>query len=542
MAVAERFKINIASSWEAYRRMACALANELRGDGEMIFKRLSALYPLHSEELCSQVWAEAMKREDRHITSRTLLGMAQRAGITVIWPTTETLTKNDLYAAGYNSRCRPLEVDSLDLIMPKVRDLLPPLMRKVVDCMENDADGDLLLLGTLAAVSSCLPHVCGVYGQRKTYSNLYLFVVAGAASGKGRLGLCRKLVERVDAEYHESYIKLWNNWMYGGKNGKMPVPMRLFVPANSSAVPMYRMLRANGDCGLIFEEEADTLTTTFKTDGGKFPDSLRKAFHHEPISYIRYGVYEKIEEPKLSVILSGTPEQVRMLMPSTENGLFSRFMFYTLRDTMEWRDVFAQGESTELENKFRGLGYDFYNLYNRLKSHEDIWIRLSKEDAEIFNNHFDMCQSSYGYTYGNRIVASVRRMGLICYRIAMVLSIMRASEKKKIPNKILCDERDLKAAIEISTVLMQHMSRVQDGIPEVETPSEMVKTKKQQFYERLHERFCRQQYLKIADELGISSATAARYVRSFELQGLVKQTSRANYHRIKKVDSVIVEK
>ena len=539
---AERKKVNVSTSWEAYKRLAYSLANELGLSGKSFFERLSVMYPYHTAELCEKVWAEASEYKNRNITIKTLIGLFESESINVWRLNMSILSPRDYFSAGYTARCTPLETDLFGQIKPMVDGLLPPLMMRVLECADTEMDEDLLLLGALTAVSSCLPHVRGVYGGRKTYSNLYLFVVASAASGKGKLGMCRKLVEPVDAEYRARYKAEKEKWIKGGRIGQRPVPTTLLVPANSSSVPMYRTLKANGETGLIFEAEADTLTTAVKRDCGKFQDSLRKAFHHEPISYIRYGEHEQIDEPRLSVILSGTPEQARWLMPSMENGLFSRFMFYTINENAEWRDVFAHGTSTDFEDKMDRIGEEVYNLYKRLEVHEDICIRLSEEHVKRFNQFFCFFQQRYEYTYGSRIVPSIRRMGLICYRIAMVLTILRASEQDAIPNEIVVDERDMVSAANISNMLMQHMARVQDGIPEKETPADVEKTRKQQFYERLGERFDRREYLKQAELIGISSATAARYIRSFELQGLVYQYARASYARIKKVATKCVER
>ena len=56
----------------------------------------------------------------------------------------------------------------------------------------------------------------------------------------------------------------------------------------------------------------------------------RKSFDHERLAYNRRTNHEYRECRKsyLSVLLSGTPAQVKPLIPSAENGLFSRQVFY----------------------------------------------------------------------------------------------------------------------------------------------------------------------------------------------------------------------
>jgi hypothetical protein len=104
----------------------------------------------------------------------------------------------------------------------------------------------------------------------------------------------------------------------------------LIIPANNSSTGLFQNLNDDQGVGLLFETEGDTLAQTFKSEHGNYSDGFRKAFHHETISYNRRKDREYVElvTPKLSALLSGTPKQVSALVPSAENGLFSRFIFY----------------------------------------------------------------------------------------------------------------------------------------------------------------------------------------------------------------------
>ena len=111
---------------------------------------------------------------------------------------------------------------------------------------------------------------------------------------------------------------------------EFPNKSMLFLPANSSSTGLQELLQNNQERGILFETEADTLNIILKQDFGDYSDVLRKAFHLESIVYYRRGnkEYKSISEPKLSVIISGTPNQLTKLIPSAENGLFSRFIIY----------------------------------------------------------------------------------------------------------------------------------------------------------------------------------------------------------------------
>ena len=51
------------------------------------------------------------------------------------------------------------------------------------------------------------------------------------------------------------------------------------------------------------------------------------------------------------MLLSGTPGQVKKLIPDAENGLFSRFMYCHLPMKPQWNDVFADSTDVSLDEK-----------------------------------------------------------------------------------------------------------------------------------------------------------------------------------------------
>ena len=72
-----------------------------------------------------------------------------------------------------------------------------------------------------------------------------------------------------------------------------------------------------------------------------------KRFDHDRLSYNRRTdqEYREVKKSYLSVLLSGTPAQVKPLIPSTENGLFSRQLFYYMHGIWAWINQFESGEA-----------------------------------------------------------------------------------------------------------------------------------------------------------------------------------------------------
>ena len=160
---------------------------------------------------------------------------------------------------------------------------LPDLLEAVVRQANSDEDADVLLLGSIVSFSSCLPKIFGVYGGRQVFPNLFLFVTAPASAGKGRLSLCRRLVQPIHDQLRNTYKAEMDEYRiqkaryehdkkkdYAAEPPEEPPLRMLIIPANSSATSVYQILSDNGGNALMFETEGDTLANVFASDYGNF--------------------------------------------------------------------------------------------------------------------------------------------------------------------------------------------------------------------------------------------------------------------------------
>lgn len=161
--------------------------------------------------------------------------------------------------------------------------------------------------------------------------------------------------------------------------------------------------------------------------GSSDPGGLRQPVHHENISFARRKDRERvfIKEPKLSVLLTGTPNQILNLITDAENGLFSRFAFYCLQTELVWFSPFAYKDEVTQDDFFLELGAGVKDLYDILKAGKDLRFSLTEEQEQDFDSRFSDSQMALYNQYGDAIVASIRRLGLITFRIAIIMSALR---------------------------------------------------------------------------------------------------------------------
>lgn len=533
---------DIAPNYADWRDLGFALADALGENGRGYYQRLSRFYPNYAAAETDKQFSACLKAHGHGITIKTLFHLAKQAGISICGNVSSSLAKSQNSPKSPISPAEEIEdIEDMPTFSQDIKDTLPNLLKQIVSRANSPEDADLLLLGSLTVFSACLPNVFGNYGGREVFPNLFLFVTAQASAGKGRLTLCRHLVQPIHdslkqlyAAEMEEYKRLQNEYALDKKNNEPPQepPLKtLLIPANSSATSVYQVLNDNQGVGLMFETEGDTLANTFKSDYGNFSDGFRKAFHHEMISYTRRKDREFVElaKPRLSALLSGTPRQILSLIPDAENGLFSRFIFYYMNVRLEWLNVFADNEET-LDQYFEQLGNHFYELYRILQASQPIRFALSARQQEQFNSFFAQVQKEYSNLFGLDIVASVRRLGLITFRIAMILTSLRIIDGGQISNLIVCDDSDFQSSIIMARVLLQHTAKVFGSLPTTESNAPNGQTIiRQTFLDNLPPEFDRKTYLAVAEKLKIPAKTAEKYISKFCVGGLLKHLAHDSY-------------
>lgn len=549
----EEKAIDIAPDYQTWRDMGFALADALNECGRAYYHRLSCFYPEYSHEETDKQYTRCLNAKGQGITYKTLFHIAKQAGITIAPIASITHTnpfrknsKTSSEVFEVIKRNEPADKVKMPTFYGKIKDRLPDFLKKIVDNSTSEEDADMLILGSIVSISACLPNIFGIYDRREVYPNLFLFVTAQASSGKGRLTLCRKLLEPIHnqlrAEYEvemEIYQQKLTEFAVskkqpGAKPPVEPVRKMLFISADNSSTSVYQLLSINNGVGLIFETEGDTLTNTFKSDYGNFSSGFRKAFHHEPISYSRRKDNESVEmdKPRMSAVLSGTPQQVLSLIPCSENGLFSRFIFYYLETEPKWKNVFESND-IPLDTVFENYSQEFFGFYQLLKTSSPIRFSLTASQEKQFNSLFNYIHDECYSIFGSDILPSVRRLGLITYRFAMILSALRLLEDGELPNVLVCNDDDFYTAKTMIETLLKHTVKVFDMLPEknIAFSQGHQHQLKQQYFDALPHEFDTQTAINIAQSVNIPQKTAERHLKKWCFCGQLNRVRHGWYSK-----------
>jgi hypothetical protein len=404
---------------------------------------------------------------------------------------------------------------------------------KILTSQFEGRERDIVLLSSIGVLSNCFPNIRGLYDGDTVYPNLYVLIIAPPASGKGVMNYSRILIEKI---HNKILNDTKNEFIICDENQKKkknkeicPNIMVKILPANISSAEMYYFLDSSKHGLLIIESEADTMSNMLKNDWSNYSDVLRKAFHHEPISISRKmeKVFVDINEPKLSMVISGTPDQLQPLIKSKDNGLFSRFIVYNFDEISNFKDVFAK-KSTGYKIIFENIANEIYEIYGLLSElKKPIEFKFTEKQVEKFLNRLRLIRSNIITTHSQSFLPNLHRHGLVLFRIAMILTIINNKNKLDKVKTLVCSNKDFMASMYLMKTLLRHSQFTFDTID-----TGYLSFQDEQILDSLKTSFSRQDAIEQGKLLTIPIRTIDDKLVQWQKKKLVKKVKRGVYRKL----------
>ena len=400
---------------------------------------------------------------------------------------------------------------------------LPPFMQSVLSLASSPAEKDMLLLASLTACGAVMPNLYCRYGiaAKRYYPNLQLFIVGSAACGKGIANLALELVKPI----HE----------------KTP----LIIPGDATYPAFYLTLARQHGRGYIHESEGSVITDIWRSSTANYNTALRKAAEHEPISRARCREASVIENPQLSMVLTGTFSQYRALVPSVENGYFSRLLTLIVNDVQPFSEQYVR-PAENAQERIKTCSEQLYYLYQSLFAAKPREFRLTKEQSDRLGLHLKTAYPMLIRLLGEDFHSVILRMAIQIERIAMILTVLRQayghSEVIFTPPfregtgvGFYCSDLDYQTAELIGNKLLLHMAQAYQlikGTEKVEQPQVKPLDQKQILLSLLPDEFESKTLVAEAQSQGISPRTAARWNDEWQQSGFVQKIRYGVYKKI----------
>jgi len=399
---------------------------------------------------------------------------------------------------------------------------LPTLLAEALSVAPKGETRDMLLLSLLTNCAYALPAMRMLHGcPHHTYSpELLTMIVAPAASGKGIMNYGRLLLQAIE-----------------GGNGK-----QVYIPANSSASALLKVMDDYDGRGIVFATEMDTLTQTLRAAYGQFGDIVRCIFEHETVSQLRRQNNEFIEirSPRIAMLLSGTPNQVSPLLRNRENGLMSRFACYVVNSRMDFDDhvwdVEEEGNIAREALLYDRLATELGDRYLWMETagHE-CYFYLTNSQLKTIKRMFRSEYDNYSAEFGDLFDASLKRMPVIMKRIGMILTGLRLDVTKPLPERVVCSEEDFQTMLLIGHKLLMHAAMVFQMMPELKaTPVGEIggNMLQKQFFQMLPTDFTKQEAIEQAKVLGVNQRTMERWLVKLIQSSNIQHVAHGEYHKV----------
>ena len=382
---------------------------------------------------------------------------------------------------------------------------LPESIQNMLSLAKTEEEKDMLLMATLAAASACVPNLYFRYGPtgKKYYANLQCFILASSASGKGIANQALEMMRVVDEQY----------------------PM--LIAGDSTLAAWYKALEEQGGIGYMHESEGSVITDIWRNAAANYNTALRKAAEHEAISRNRVKGASEIACPRLSMLLTGTFSQYKALVPSVENGYFSRLLTLVERGShpFEKSYVTAKSENSALP---KIVGRELSRIYSRLMEEGEREWSLTDSQKERLGEKLETEYRTLIDMLGENFHSTVIRMAVQIERIALILSAMRG-------NLVECSDFDYQTAELIGSKMLMHMAmayRMIKGDEQETMPEVKGLDQRKVVFDGLKARYQLNDLIKEAQSQGVSRSSAIRWNNQWIEKGMVRKENHGEYRKV----------
>ena len=566
---------DIAPTYIEYVQLAFAIANDCGEAGRNDFLSLCSLSSKYDEKNAQALFSNALHADKEDIHLGTVFHLAGQCGVKISG-STGSHKAGTMGTAG-TAPDFPHTCARYDKVENNISDdtdeeeqltegsdpysplptfpqnyVWPELLERIISFGKNPEQRDILLLGAFTVLGASLSHIVRCqYGRKWQAPCMQTFIVAPSASGKSALTWVRLLIEPIHDKIRSEVKEAMKTYRrekaaYDSlgkerKNQEAPVlpPNRMFlISGNNTGTGILQNIMDSNGTGIICESEADTVSTAIGTEYGNWSDTLRKAFDHDRLSYNRRTdrEYKETTACYLSVLLSGTPAQIKPLISSPENGQFSRNIFYYMPRVGEWKDQFGEDE-LDVEAEFIRMGHEWKASRDELKKKGLFTLKFTQQQKDEFNGHFSALFYRSSLVTGEEMSASVMRMGTILCRMMCITALLRSLEIPSLAvpdptinpenlkdgiitrhNLSITDE-DFRAVLALCEPLYLHATHILSFLDKSTELNSRGIADREMLYAALPQEFTKQMVMEQAEKLNIPVNTARSWIQRLREKG-----------------------
>jgi hypothetical protein len=386
-----------------------------------------------------------------------------------------TMVTDDKTSENINESIKPVDIDNYNndddddyytenilrnspKIPIEIYNSLPVFLKDMCFKFTDERERDIFFLSLITVLSSVLD-VSGIYYKQRIFPNIFVFVMANAGSGKSAIKYALDLLFQYKKDMKDDYRRQVLAHTNSGAKTNPPKEKDLRIAGDSSVAILCEKLERNDGKGLIFETEADSIVESFKHDWGNYSSRLRDAFQHEEITVDRQTYSIRIDQPRISCMVSGTPNQMLNLIKSSENGLFSRFTYYTFESDSKFKNPFENNE--DLSAFFKSKSGYLSEIIDYYKNNPTNYVPTIDKGLE-FELFFNKLNLDLKLFHDDDLVGVVNRIGTQTFKIISTIKAIMDFENNDFSN--LIDDNIVDNVLKLMTILTKHMQIIHNNL------------------------------------------------------------------------------
>ncbi len=336
-------------------------------------------------------------------------------------------------------------------------DRLPLLLKYAVQFMDGESEKSVFLTTAFPVLTGAMKNALLRHGDGNLGLGLYSATFAPAASGKGALRWSRRLGALIDERLYRESDEQIRAFMESGEKGEPPARRSFYVASNSSGRAMVDRLMANGGHCVVCDSELLTAIQCGRNDWGYYRDLLLKAAHGEEIQIDRSGGMRiRIPDPVVSFAVTGTFSTFVEFFPSQEDGLFSRFLFFSFDGGSQWKSQRPSESTDRRDGIIELLSKQVDEMHATLSTRETpLLVGLSEAAWNRHDGTFSRLLPPGNDPFGG----AVKRSGVAAGRIAAALAVLRAFDDGidlATVERLTVDDADAETALQLVLIYFQH--------------------------------------------------------------------------------------
>ena len=407
----------------------------------------------------------------------------------------------------------------------------------------------LVIAGTMMRRVSC-----HVKKNKQVFPYLYLTSVGVAASGKSCIDYARNIFKyhsdsieqelKNIADKAKRDLKEWEKCQKKcqeedcgcGEKPIVPSDTHILLSPNISENKLIEQLGINDEIpALIYASELDS---TMKSKEMPLSSTLRAIYEGEPVSAhsLSRGDYG-CDNPRASMLVSGTPAQQLRFFENKEDGLTSRFLAIHISDTRyipltaysDCEEELSHKDLIEGENTLRQWSLAFSEYCKK----REIFLKLSLRVRTLLDDYFMQREKINAKYSSDPLTSFTRRLRDMDIRLAMILTVCDLYKENQPDGEYEIPEEIIQLVISWNDFFIEQHLRLLSILPvEAETNNGM-ETAYAHVFEKLPCDFKLGDVLNIFEEVAkCSKKTVTRKLQYWVKKGLLIKESR----RYRKVD------